>query len=139
MRNLFSKLFLIALLFCCAVAQAAPPYDLTLTFSEPTTGGTADGFNAYLDDCVVAGPAAAPLAGNYVSGTKLIGVIPADGTYVACVRGFNSGGEQPDPGVTATFTVPEELPGPVESLDIAVTCRDSAGTVVACPFTVTIS
>lgn len=132
---------LIVLIACLVapIAYAAPPYDLTLTFPAPTTGGTADGFNAYLDDCVVAGPAAAPLAANYVSGTKLDAVIPSDGTYEACVRGFNSGGEQPDPGVVVTFTVPEELPGPIDSLDIAVTCRDTAGAVVACPFTVTIS
>ena len=36
-------------------ALAAPPYDVTVTFSPPTTGGAPDGYSLYIDDCAVTG------------------------------------------------------------------------------------
>jgi len=91
-----------------ALALAAAPYDVTVTFSAPTTGGTPDGYNLYVDDCAVTGPIGAAV-GSVTSGQTFPGLIVADGTYQFCVRPFNAAGEQPNPGQVATAII-SDLP-----------------------------
>jgi hypothetical protein len=116
------------LLILPAVALAAPPYDVTVTFSPPLTGGPPDGYNLYVDDCAVSGPVGAPTL--VTSGQTFPGLILADGTYDFCVRAFNAAGENPDPGQVATAVINDlPLPGPVENLGIQVVCPDSSCTI----------
>ena len=111
------------------VVQAAPPYDITVTFNAPTTGGAPDGYNFYVDDCAVGGPAGAPV-GTVTSGQTFAGLITADGSYQMCVRAFNATGENPDPGPVATVDIADlPLPGPVENLDVTVACPNGGCTV----------
>jgi len=108
---------------------AAPPYDVTVTFTAPTTGGTPDGYNLYVDDCAVSGPTGAAV-GSVVSGQTFVSLIVADGTYQFCVRAFNTAGEQPDPGQVATADIADlPLPGPVNNLGIQITCPASNCTI----------
>jgi hypothetical protein len=117
------------LLILPAVALAAPPYDVTVTFSPPLTGGAPDGYNLYVDDCAVTGPVGAAV-GSVTSGQTFLGLILADGTYDFCVRAFNVAGENPDPGQVATAVINDlPLPGPVENLGIQVVCPDSSCTI----------
>ncbi len=110
-------------------ALAAPPYDVTVTFSPPTTGGAPDGYNLYVDDCAVTGPVAAA-ASSVTSGQTFPALIVADGTYQFCVRPFNTAGEQPNPGQVATAIISDlPLPGPVNSLGIQVDCPLSNCTI----------
>jgi hypothetical protein len=120
---------LLALLFVPLISLAAPPYDITVTFNPPLSGGTPDGYNFYVDDCAVTGPVGAPV-GTVTSGQTFVGLITADGTYQMCVRSFNAAGENPDPGPVATVEIADlPLPGPVENLDIQVTCPTGGCTV----------
>ena len=112
-----------------ALALAAPPYDVTVTFSAPTTGGPVDGYNFYVDDCALTGPVGAP-AGTATTGQTFPALIVADGTYQFCVRPFNAAGEQPNPGQVATAVISDlPLPGPVNNLGIQVTCPTSNCTI----------
>ncbi len=63
------KQWVIAILVMLAFspAFAAPPYDVTVTFSPPATGGAPDGYNLYVDDCAVTGAIGSP-AGTVTSG-----------------------------------------------------------------------
>lgn len=111
------------------LAFGAPPYDVTLTFSPPSTGGTPDGFSFYIDDCAITGAVGTPI-GSVVSGQTFPAVLVADGTYLMCVRAFNAAGENPDPGQVATVIVNDlALPGPVNNLGIQVTCPTSNCTI----------
>ena len=108
---------------------AAPPYDVTVTFSPPSVGGAPDGYNLYVDDCAVSGPLGAAV-GSVSSGQTFPGLILADGTYDFCVRAFNAAGENPDPGQVATAVINDlPIPGPVNSLGIQVTCPLSNCTI----------
>lgn len=112
-----------------ATLIAAPPYDVTVTFNAPTTGGAPDGYSLYVDDCAVSGATGAAV-GAVVSGQTFNGLLTADGTYEICVRAFNAAGEQPDPGPVATVTVSDlPLPGPIENLDIQIGCPNGSCTV----------
>ena len=123
------KKLLLLLLFIPVLAFAAPPYDITVTFSPPITGGAPDGFNLYVDDCALTGAVLSP-AGTVTSGQTFPGLIVADGTYQFCVRPFNSAGEQPDPGQVATADIADlPIPGPVNSLGIQVDCPLSNCTI----------
>jgi hypothetical protein len=118
---------------CAAVAFAAPPYDITVTFTPPITGGAPDGYNFYVGDCLATGPTAAPV-GTVTSNQTFTGLITADGTYQMCVRAFNAAGENPDPGPVATVTIADiPLPGTVQNLNVTVDCPNSG-----CSVTVTI-
>ena len=113
------------LLLLPTMVLAAPPYDVTVTFSPPSVGGAPDGYNLYVDDCAVSGPLGAAV-GSVTSGQTFPGLILADGTYDFCVRAFNAAGENPDPGQVATAVISDlPLPGPVENLGIQVTCPTS--------------
>ena len=123
------KRVLLLLLLMPTFTFAAPPYDVTVTFSPPTTGGAPDGYNLYVDDCVVTGAVGAAVA-TVTSGQTFLGLIAADGTYQFCVRPFNTAGEQPDPGQVATAIISDlPLPGPVNNLGIQVTCPASNCTI----------
>lgn len=123
---------LVLLIACSGLATAAPPYDITYTYNPPSTGGTVVGVNAYVDDCDPGGSLGAPAA-TVDSGVPISNLITADGIYDFCARSFNNTGEQPDPGVIVTVSINQEpLPGPIESLDITVTCRDTSGNVISC-------
>ncbi len=124
------KIFVCIFVFSIiGAALAAPPYDVTVTFSPPTTGGAPDGFNLYIDDCAVTGAIGAS-AGTVTSGQTFPGLIVADGTYQFCVRAFNAAGEQPDPGQVATAVISDlPIPGPVNSLGIQVDCPLSNCTI----------
>ena len=106
------------LLLLPAFAFAAPPYDVTVDFSPPVSGGTVDGYNFYLDDCLSTGPVGAPF-GVVIPGQKFVAAITADGVYEGCVRAFNIAGEQPDPGQVAPINL--LLPGVITQLTITVT------------------
>lgn len=132
------RLFLILVMGLLAMPiHAAPPYDVTVTYSPPLTGGPPDGYNLYLDDCVVSGPVAAPV-GLVTSGQEFPALILADGTYQLCVRAFNAEGEQVDPGAVVPLdTLMSLIPGALESLtiniilqgvNVQITC-DSTGCV----------
>ncbi len=103
-------------------AHAAPPYDITVTFDAPTTGDAPDGYNFYVNDCAASGPSGAPV-GTVFSGQQFNGLIGADGSYQMCVRPFNAAGELADPGPVAFVDISDVvLPGPIENLDIQVSC-----------------
>ena len=115
------KCFVIFGLFASA-ALAAPPYDITVTFTAPTTGGTPDGYNFYVNDCAATGPIGAPV-GVVTSAQTFDGLITADGSYQMCVRPFNAAGELADPHRVATMDIGELLlPGPVENLNVTADC-----------------
>lgn len=139
MRKVFSRLVpaLFAALLIPLVALAAPPYDLNLTWNIPATGGPVDGVRVYIDDCAVTGPVGAPAFDtSSPSPWTASNAITADGTYDVCIRGYNAGGEQPDPGLVATVTTaPIPVPAPLDTLSIEVVCRDSGGAIVACAST----
>lgn len=117
------------LLLLPMMALAAPPYDVTVTFTAPTTGGSPDGYNLYVDDCALSG-AVGTAVGTVTSGQTFPALIVADGTYQFCVRPFNAAGEQPDPGQVATAVISDlPLPGPVNNVGIQVTCPDSSCTI----------
>ena len=112
-----------------ALALAAAPYDVTVTFSAPTTGGPVDGYSLYVDDCALTGPVGVA-AGAATTGQTFPSLIVADGTYQFCVRPFNTAGEQPNPGQVATADIADlPLPGPVNNLGIQVTCPTSNCTI----------
>lgn len=125
---------LFAALFLAPAAMAAPPYDLQLTWSIPATGGPVAGVRVYINDCDVTGPTGAPAFDtSSPSPYTANDAITADGTYTVCLRGYNAGGEQPDPGVVATVTTsPVPTPDPLDTLDIQVICRDTNGNIIAC-------
>ena len=117
--------WLLLLLLLPFAALAAPPYDVTVTFSPPLSGGVPDGYNLYVDDCAVSGPIGSA-EGSVTSGQTFPSLILADGTYEFCVRAFNAAGENPDPGQVATAIIDDlPLPGAVENLGIQVTCPTS--------------
>ncbi len=115
------------------MVMAAPPYDITVTFTPPTIGGAPAGYNVYVDDCAVTGATSLPagtLLVTETTGKTFPGLIIADGTYQFCVRAFNAVGEQPDPGQVATAVISDlPLPGPVNNLGIQVTCPTSNCTI----------
>jgi len=114
------------------IAFSAPPYDVTVTFDPPSSGGPVDSYNFYIDDCAVTGPVGASV-GQVISGDTFPAVVTADGSYDMCVRAVNVTGENPDPGPIATVVISQTpLPGEIENLDITVTCRDGGGAVVVC-------
>ena len=125
---------LLLLLLVAPVVLTAPPYDVTVTFSPPLTGGAPDGYNFYVDDCAVTGPVDAGV--SVTSEQKFPALILADGTYQLCVRAFNAEGEQADPGAVVPLdTLLGLIPGELESLtinivlqgvNVQITC-DSAG------------
>ena len=114
--------------------MAAPPYDVTVTF----TAIPATGFNFYMDDCAVSGPIGLPI-GEVISGQKFSSLVVADGTYQFCVRAFNDGVdpagnpirvENPGPGQVATAVISDlPLPGTIDNLGIQVTCPTSNCTI----------
>jgi hypothetical protein len=123
------KILVLLLLLFTAPAFALPPYDATITFTPPITGGTPDGYRLYVDDCAVTGPVATAV-GTVTSGQTFTSLFLADGTYAVCVRAFNTAGENPNPGPVATVTVNDlPLPGPVNSLDVIVSCPNGGCTV----------
>lgn len=137
--NFSTKLGPVLSLFCAlfaSVALSAPAsYDVSVSFSPPTTGGAPDGYNFYVDDCAVSGALGAPagsvpLGGE--AGTTFAGLLTSIGTYEMCVRAFNAAGEQPDPGQVATVNIVENAPGVIGGFDVQITCRDTAGAVVVC-------
>ena len=138
------KRLLLLLLLIPVFAFAAPPYDITVTFSPPTTGGAPVGYNFYVDDCAITGPVGAPVSPAYdplvlvtvppssgvFSGKTYPGLIVADGTYQFCVRAVSAAGEQSNPGQVATAVISDlPLPGPVNNLGIQVTCPTSNCTI----------
>jgi len=122
------------LLLLPMLALAGPPYDVTVTFDAPLSGGSVDGYNFFIDDCAISGPGAAPFA-SVVSGQTFVGAITADGTYLMCVRPFNATGELADPGPVASVDIADlPLPGPVENLDVQISCP-----VGGCTVTITVN
>jgi hypothetical protein len=110
-------------------AFAAPPYDLTVTFNAPTTGGAPDGYRLYINDCQPTGPQAAPFA-DVTSGQTFTGALTADGVYQVCVRPYNATGELADPGPVAIVDVSDlPLPGPITNLQIQIDCPNGGCTV----------
>ena len=123
------KRLLLLALFMALPAAAAPPYDVTVTFTPPIVGGIPDGYNFYVDDCFATG-ALSPPVGSVVSGQTFPALIATDGTFEMCVRAFNAAGENPDPGQVATVVINDlPLPGPVNNLGIQVTCPTSNCTI----------
>ena len=113
---------------------AAPPYDINITFDPPVSGGPAEGYNLYIDDCAASGPTGSPF-GAVTSGQTFVGALTADGVYEVCVRSFNAAGEIADPGPVATIDVSDlPLPGPVENLDVTVACPNGG-----CSVTITVN
>jgi len=127
--NLLSYLIGFALSLCTAVAFSGAPYDITVNFDPPLTGGAPASYNLYIDDCAITGPVAAPFA-SVTTGQTFVSALVADGTYDICVRPVNATGELADPGPVATIVGADlPLPGPVENLDIQVTCPTGGCTV----------
>jgi len=117
------------LLLLVVPAFAAPPYDVTVTFSPPLIGGAPDGYNLYVDDCAITGPLGVAV-GSVTSGQTFPALILADGTYQFCVRAFNAAGENPDPGQVATAIIADlPLPGTINNLGVQVTCPTSNCTI----------
>jgi len=115
--------------FAALTVWAAPPYDITVTFDAPLTGGPPDGYNLYIDDCAATGATAAPFA-IVTNGQTFAGALTADGSYLVCVRPFNAAGETLDPVHVATVDVTDlPLPGPINNLAIQITCPLGSCTV----------
>ncbi len=118
------KTFVFLAVLLSVMAQAAPPYDVSVTFS--LVAG-ADSYLFFIDDC-----AGAPIgAGTPVTpGQTFPAILTADGTYLMCVRAENATGIQPDPGQVVTVVVNDlPLPGPINDLDIQVQCPNGGCTV----------
>ncbi len=123
---------LVALAF--TPAFAAPPYDITVTFTPPSAGPVPGSYNLYIDDCAVSGPLSAPF-GQVSSGQTFVAALPIDSIYEVCVRSVNVTGENPNPGPVATIAVADlPIPNPVENLDVAVSCPNGG-----CTITVTVN
>ena len=127
----FSLLAALSLLIAAPIAFAQTTIVTTVNFDVPITGGAPDGYRLYVDDCAASGPTAAPV-GTVTSGQEFTGILPGVGTYDVCVRPFNATGELADPGPVANVVIGAALPGPVENLDVIITCRDSGGSTVSC-------
>ena len=136
MKRLLLLLLLIPMFVLSESAKATPPYDVTVTFSSPISGGAPDGYNLYIDDCAATGPVGTGMSA--ASGQKFISALTVDGTYLLCVRAFNTEGIQPGPGaVVPVDTLMSLLPGELQSLtinimlegvNVQITC-DSTGCV----------
>ena len=120
LTELLRNLLLCVLVFSVpGAALSAPPYDVTVTFSPPTTGGAPDGYNLYIDDCAATGPVGAGM--SVTSGQKFLSALTVDGTYLLCVRAFNTEGVQPGPGaVVPVDTLMDLIPGELQSLTINI-------------------
>ena len=157
MRNLHRRSTALAALAGAAMSllwaaslQAAPPYDITVTFSPPVAN-QGDGYNLYVDDCAATGAVAAPFSA-VTSGQTFVGALTTDGTFDICVRAFNNKSDpavdlcpgdtvpdpaisicelpDPGPGMVATVTIGDlVLPNPAENLDVQVTCPNGGCTV----------
>ena len=122
-------ILLMATLLVSIPALAGAPYDVTVNFNAPLTGGAPDGYNVYVDDCAATGPVG-PAFGTVTPGQVFPAMLTVDGTYNICVRPFNATGELADPGQVATVVVADlPLPGPVDSIDVQVQCPNGGCTV----------
>lgn len=142
--------FLLAVILAtfAALTWAAPPYDITVNFDPPLTGGTPTGYNLYIDDCAASGPAGAAF-GTVTSGQTFVAALPVDGSYLVCVRSYIDKPfptvdvcagepapdpailicENPDPGPVATIDVADLPVGPVDNLDVTVQCPNGGCTI----------
>lgn len=120
---------LLSAIFLAGLAHAIPPYDITVTFAQPSSGPLPDSYNLYIDDCTVSGPTA-PAYGTVIPSQQFVGALPAAASYQICVRTVNAAGENPDPGPVATVDVSDlPLSDPIENLNITVQCPLGSCTV----------
>lgn len=122
------KLVLLLCLFALP-ALAAPPYDVTATFTAPVvdaTHGPPTGYRLYRG--CRAGETKV-LVGSVTSGQTFTGLLTADGTYSFCVHAFNATGQGPSSNVAVVVINDfEPVPGAPTNFGITVTC-DSSCTV----------
>lgn len=129
----FITLTLVAALAMCAwtATNAAPPYDVDVTVTAPTTGGQVDHYVLYLDNVAVASTARSPVLadGNNIAAglNSYPGLLTADGTYTFEVGAVNAAGETLSAPVTVTVSE-IALPGQ-PGVEIQVHCDPCVLTV----------
>lgn len=95
---------------------AAPPYDVTATF---TVGSGATSHRLYRG--CRAGETKT-LMGTVTSGQTFTGALTAAGEYSFCVHGVNASGEGPRSNIVVATVSEVPLPGAPSNLVITVTC-----------------
>lgn len=99
-------------LFATLAAFAAPPYDVQVVLTAPTTGGPVDSYQLLVNG--------APRGALTVGVNTFPGLITADGTYVFAARATNVAGSTDSAPVTRTIT---EITAPGQpTIQIQIDC-----------------
>ncbi len=152
------KFLLVACAMFATAVCAAPPYDVSLTVTEPTVGEAPDGYNFYINDCAATGPTAAPFATDVTpAGQTFTAAVTTNGSFVMCVRSFKTKadpavnfceGQAVDPAVLICETadpgnafrnvdladiVPTPFPAPADDINITISGGSGSYTVTITP------
>lgn len=119
---------LVAVVFAVVplTASAAPPYDVTATFTPPAvdaTHGAPTGYRLY-KGCATGQTKA--LVGTVTSGQKFTGLLTVDGSYSFCVHAFNATGEGPRSNIAnVVINDYDPAPGAATNFTVTVSCDAS--------------
>lgn len=109
-----------------AAACAAPPYDVTITFTAPATTptqGAPTGYRLYRG-CRTG--ETKTLVGAATNGQNFAGLLTANGEYSFCLHAFNATGEGPRSNIAiATINDFDPVPGAPTSFTVTVSCDAS--------------
>lgn len=124
---------LLLLVACAAPSYAAPPYDVTASF---TAGANATSHRLYRG--CRAGETKT-LVGDVASGQTFTALLTAEGEYSFCVHGVNAVGEGPSSNVAVVnITDLEDVPGAPNGFTITITCANHPSGLPSCSTTVTV-
>lgn len=112
MKRRFILVTFVAVLsvFAWGATLAAPPYDVDVTLTAPTTGGPVDHYVLYLDNVAVAATARSPALadGNNIAvgANSYPDLLTTDGIFVFEVGAVNQMGETRSDPVTIDTSLP---------------------------------
>lgn len=119
MKKIFKTLLMFSVLAGLNQVVAAPPYDVEITVTAPSSGGPVSSYEAFLDG--------QPIGFVTPGVNSFPGLLTADGSYTFRVDATNAAGTTP--GTPVNVVVNEiQLPG-ITTITITVSC-DPCTTVV---------
>ena len=122
MKKLLFVLAAVLLTCLSSPIWAAPPYDVTISFTFPATTIPIDSVDLYMNDCAAGAPVGSPV-GQISSGQTFPALIVADGSYEFCVRGVNAAGVSAGPGAVWTGSIAQlNIPPDSDSIDVQIPC-----------------